>query len=139
VRLLLDENVTAPLTTTVKLLLGTAHEISHILDIEGWRGTKDISLYDQAAGAGFEVILTNDAKQMMRRHEVEAIAPSGIHRVQYPAKHPGLEGIGLAIATVRHPEQQLVKLKGIAPGRDRYDFCDPKLDPPKFWPGTQNE
>ena len=79
------------------------------------------------------------------------IARSGIHRVQYPAKHPGLEGVGLAIATVSAslpavlrelstaPGQQLVKLKGIAPGRDRYDFCDPKLDPPKHWPGTQDK
>ncbi|MET8050256.1 hypothetical protein ABZU75_21920 [Streptosporangium sp. NPDC005286] len=39
---------------------------------------------------GFQVILTNDARQMQRPREVEAIAASGLHRIEYPHKHPGM-------------------------------------------------
>jgi PIN like domain len=56
VKLLLDENVPAP-----------------------WSGTKDLRLYDKAKDAGFQAVVTNDAKQMNRRLEVEAIATSGLH------------------------------------------------------------
>jgi hypothetical protein len=100
VRLLLDENVPAPLTSTIKTLLRTTHDIVHVIDQEGWSGTKDLPLYANAAKAGFEVVLTNDAKQMQRELEVKAIAESGLHRVQYPHRHSGLVGVRLAIATV---------------------------------------
>jgi hypothetical protein len=146
-RLLLDENVPQPLTATVKTLLRALHDVHHVIDLDGWSGTKDLSLYDQATQAGFEAILTNDAKQMQRRTEVEAIAKSGIHRVQYPHKHAGLTGVGLAIATVcaalpavlqdlaGSGRQRLVTLRGIDPARNsRYVVCDPTVDPPKFWP-----
>ena len=54
----------------------------------------------QGKDAGFEVVVTNDAKQMNRKLEVAAIAKSGLHRVQYPHKQDGLTGLGLAMATV---------------------------------------
>jgi hypothetical protein len=152
VRLLLDENVPAPLTSTIKTLLRTTHDIVHVIDQEGWSGTKDLPLYANAAKAGFEVVLTNDAKQMQRELEVKAIAESGLHRVQYPHRHSGLVGIGLAIATVcaalpvvledlaAATGQQLVTLKGIDPGRkQRYEMRDPALDPPKFWPAKSKQ
>jgi hypothetical protein len=44
--------------------------------------------------------VTNDAKQMNRKLEVEAIAESGLHRIQYPHRQDGLAGLGLATATV---------------------------------------
>lgn len=146
-KLLLDENVPQPLSSTIKTLLRSKHQVIHVIDIDGWSGTKDISLYSQAAEAGFQVILTNDAKQMQRRTEVEAIARSGVHRVQYPHRHGGLLGVGLAMATVcaalpsvldelaTAASQQLVTLKGIDPSREhRYVVRDPAADPPKFWP-----
>jgi PIN like domain len=152
VRLLLDENVPAPLTATIKTLLRLTHDVVHVIDLDGWSGTKDLSLYAQAAEAGFEVVLTNDAKQLQRKLEVEAIAESGLHRVQYGHRHGGLVGVGLAIATVcaalpsvlqdlsTATGQQLVTLKGIDPGRDhRYVIRDPALDPPKFWPGISEQ
>jgi hypothetical protein len=113
----------------------------------GWGGTKDLHLYGKAKEAGFEVVVTNDAKQMNRKLEVEAIAKSGLHRVQYPHKQDGLAGLGLAMATVcaalpsvlqelaTAAGQRLITLKGINPGRDhRYGVRNPALDPPKFWP-----
>jgi len=147
VKLLLDENVPAPITSTVKTLLRRSHDVQHVIDLAGWSGTKDLQLYGKAKDAGFQVVVTNDAKQMNRKLEVEAIAKSGLHRIQYPHKQDGLAGLGLAMATVcaalpsvlaelaTSDGQRLVTLKGIDPGRDhRYGVCDPASDPPKFWP-----
>jgi hypothetical protein len=100
VKLLLDENVPAPITSTVKTLLRRSHDVQHVIDLPGWGGTKDLHLYGKAKEAGFEVVVTNDAKQMNRKLEVAAIARSGLHRVQYPHKQDGLAGLGLAMATV---------------------------------------
>jgi hypothetical protein len=146
VRLLLDENVPSPLTAAIKTLLHRTHQIDHVIDV-GWSGTKDLSLYEHAADEGFDVVLTNDARQMKRKAEVEAIARTGLHRIQYPHRHGGVIGVGLAIATVcaalpallgelaTAPGQRLVTLRGIDPGRDhRYLMLDPAVDPPKFWP-----
>jgi len=147
VKLLLDENVPVPITSTVKTLLRRSHDVQHVIDMPGWSGTKDLHLYGKAKDAGFEVVVTNDAKQMNRKLEVEAIAESGLHRIQYPHKQDGLAGVGLAMATVcaalpsvlqelaTADGQRLVTLKGIDPGRDhRYGVRDPATDPPKFWP-----
>ena len=119
----------------------------HVIDIPGWNGTKDLQLYPKAKEAGFQVVVTNDAKQMDRRLEVEAIAQSGLHRVQYPHRQNGLAGLGLALAALcaalpsvlqelaEGDGQRLVTLRAVDPGRDhRYAVRDPVSDPPKFWP-----
>jgi hypothetical protein len=147
VKVLLDENIPVPVTSTVKTLLRRSHDVQHVIDMPGWSGTKDLHLYGKAKDAGFQIVVTNDAKQMNRKPEVEAIAKSGLHRIQYPHKHDGLAGLGLAMATVcaalpsvlqelaTADGQRLVTLKGIDPGRDhRYGVRDPAIDPPKFWP-----
>ena len=146
-KLLLDENIPAPITSTVKALLRRSHDVQHVIDIPGWSGTKDLHLYGKAKDAGFQVVVTNDAKQMNRKLEVEAIAKSELHRIQYPHKQDGLAGLGLAMATVcaalpsvQHElaaadGQRLVTLKGIDPGRDhRYGVRNPATNAPKFWP-----
>ncbi|MGW0195153.1 PIN-like domain-containing protein [Nonomuraea sp. NPDC003201] len=91
-RLLLDENVPTPLHQVLTTFI-LNHEIVHLLNLDGWSGTR-------AAADGFAAILTNDGRQMQRPREVAAIAASGIHRVEYSHKHPGLVGMGIAIATV---------------------------------------
>ncbi|MEV0229529.1 hypothetical protein [Nonomuraea sp. NPDC050786] len=98
-RLLLDENVPKPLHQVLTTFI-LNHGIVHLLDLDGWSGTRDESLYPRAAADGFDAILTNDGRQMQRPREVAAIATSGIHRIEYSHKHPGLVGIGIAIATV---------------------------------------
>ena len=70
-KLLLDENVPAPMTSTVKTLLRRSHDVQHVIDMPGWSGTKDLHLYDKAKDAGFQVVVTNDAKQMNRKLEVK--------------------------------------------------------------------
>src|SRR5215469_12968383 len=129
------------------MLLRRSHDVRHVIDIPGWSGTKDLHLYGKAKDAGFEVVITNDAKQMNRKLAVEATTKSGLHRIQYPHKQDGLAGLGLAMATVcaalpsvlqelaAADGQRLVTLKGIDPGRDhRYGVRNPAADPPKFWP-----
>ncbi|MFF5208650.1 DUF5615 family PIN-like protein [Streptosporangium sp. NPDC000396] len=145
-RLLLDENVSRPLHQAIAAFV-LGHEIVHLLDLDRWSGTRDEHLYPRAAAEGFHVILTNDARQMQRPREVEAIAASGLHRIEYPHKHPGLVGIGLAIATVaaglpaamvllaEADGQRLVTLRGIDPTpASRLRVVDPAVAPPKYWP-----
>ncbi|GAB3275377.1 hypothetical protein GCM10027589_00490 [Actinocorallia lasiicapitis] len=148
-RLLLDENVATPIAVAIRNLVDDLHEVTHVLDLDGWKGAKDLALWPMAANEGFEAVLTNDAKQMQRSHEVEAIAHSGIHRIQYPHKHPGLTGTGIAIATVcaalpkvldllsGASAQHLVTLTGVDPTpAARYKLCVPAETPPKFWPSA---
>src|SRR5580700_20511 len=82
------------MTSTVRTLLRRSHDVKHVTDMPGWSGTKDLHLYGKAKDAGFQVVVTNDAKQMNRKLEVEAIAKSGLHRIQYPHKQDGLGGGG---------------------------------------------
>lgn len=146
-KVLLDENIPVPVTSAVKTLLRRSHDVRPVIDMPGWSGTKDLHLYGKAKDAGFQVVVTNDAKKMNRRLEVEAIAKSGLHRIQYPHRQDGLHGLGLAMATAcaalpsvlrelaAADGQRLVTLKGIDPGRDhRYGVRDLANDPPKFWP-----
>ncbi|RVX45127.1 hypothetical protein EDD27_7904 [Nonomuraea polychroma] len=145
-RLLLDENVPKPLHRILTTFL-LNHEIVHLLELDGWSGTRDESLYPLAAADGFDVILTNDGRQMQRPREVAAIAASGIHRIEYPHKHPGLVGMGVAVATVsaglpgalalleESDGQRLITLRGVDPTTvSRMRFIDPAKTPPKFWP-----
>jgi hypothetical protein len=146
VRLLLDENVPFPLHQVLTSFV-LSHDIVHLLDLPGWSGTRDEALYPRAAAEGFHVVLTNDGRQMQRPREVAAIAASGLHRVEYPHKHPGLVGMGVAIATVaaglpsalamleEAGGPRLITLRGVDPtvgGRLR--VIDPAMNPPKFWP-----
>ncbi|MEV4106350.1 hypothetical protein [Nonomuraea sp. NPDC049695] len=145
-RLLLDENVPKPLHQVLTTFI-LNHGIVHLLDLDGWSGTRDETLYPRAAADGFDAILTNDGRQMQRPREVAAIATSGIHRIEYSHKHPGLVGIGIAIATVaaglpgalalleESDGQRLITLRGIDPtAASRLNLIDPAKTPPKFWP-----
>lgn len=149
-RLLLDENVPLPMSRIVELLM-KQHDVEHVAMLDGWAGTLDIHLYERAAAAGFEAILTNDTKQLTRAAEVSAIARSGLHRIEYRHnhKHGGLVGMGAAIATVcaglphaldelgRTDGQRLISLNGVDPSRqNRLRIVDPAASPPKFWPAT---
>ncbi|MEH0530933.1 hypothetical protein SAMN06272781_3615 [Streptomyces sp. 1222.2] len=147
-KLLLDENVPRPMAEIVRILL-KAHEVVHVHELKGWTGTKDIELYAKAKADGFEVVITNDTKQLSRPLEVAAIAQSGLHRIEYRQnnKHGGLVGLGTAIATVcaalpyalseleAADGQRLVSLTSIDPTRQkRLQITDPAVAPPKHWP-----
>ncbi|MGW5612700.1 DUF5615 family PIN-like protein [Streptomyces sp. NPDC003877] len=152
-KLLLDENVPRPMANIVAMLLA-AHDVSHVHDLQGWSGTKDVQLYPRARAEGFEAIITNDSKQMNRRVEVAAIAESGLHRIEYRQnnKHGGLVGLGTAIATVcaalphamdelaEADGQRLILLRGIDPTKgSRLQVTIPALEPPRLWPASHFE
>ena len=44
-KLLLDEKMPAPITSTVKTLLRSSHDVQHVIDMPGWGGAKDRSGY----------------------------------------------------------------------------------------------
>ncbi|MEV4209756.1 hypothetical protein [Nocardia salmonicida] len=147
-RLLLDENVPRPMADIIRILV-KQHAIDHVHDLPGWAGTKDVALYERARSSGFDVMVTNDSKQMKRPMEVEAIARSGLHRVEYRQnnKHGGLVGLGTAIATVcaglphaiaaleESNRQRLISLNGIDPTRGvRIQVLDPASLRPLHWP-----
>ncbi|MFI7385027.1 DUF5615 family PIN-like protein [Streptomyces sp. NPDC049813] len=151
-KLLLDENVPRPMAEIVRILL-KAHDVVHVHERKGWTGTKDIELYAKAKADGFEVVITNDTKQLSRPLEVAAIAQSGLHRIEYRQnnKHGGLVGLGTAIATVcaalphalseleAADGQRLVSLTSIDPTRQkRLQITDPAVAPPKHWPGRDS-
>ncbi|MEV7887954.1 DUF5615 family PIN-like protein [Streptomyces sp. NPDC002817] len=151
-KLLLDENVPRPMAEIVRILL-KAHDVVHVHELKGWTGTKDIELYAKAKADGFEVVITNDTKQLSRPLEVAAIAQSGLHRIEYRQnnKHGGLVGLGTAIATVcaalphalselaAASGQRLVSLTSIDPTRQkRLLITDPAVAPPKHWPGRDS-
>ncbi|MGW5234530.1 DUF5615 family PIN-like protein [Streptomyces nodosus] len=151
-KLLLDENVPRPMAEIVRILL-KAHDVVHVHELKGWTGTKDIELYARAKAEGFDVVITNDTKQLSRPLEVAAIARSGLHRIEYRQnnKHGGLVGLGTAIATVcaalphalseleAAGGQRLVSLTSIDPTRQkRLQITDPTVAPPKHWPGRDS-
>jgi PIN like domain len=150
-RILLDENVARPLHHALRAFV-LGHEIAHIHDLDGWAGTKDFALYQRAADEGFHVVVTNGLKQMHRRLEVQAIARSGIHRIQYRHKTDGLRGLGVAIGTVcaglplalellqQADSQRLIDLRGIDPlPSSRLVVTDPAVRPPAHWPSETPE
>lgn len=131
-------------------ITSTATKLRRVTRLEDPAGTKDVALYQRAAEEGFHAILTNDEKQMHRRLEVEAIAKSGIHRIQYAHNAKGLHGLGVAIGTVcaglplalaeieQADSQRLIQLRGIDPTvASRLKIIDPGQAPPKFWPGNK--
>ncbi|MEV4833378.1 hypothetical protein AB0K05_02575 [Nonomuraea sp. NPDC049486] len=99
-RLLLDENVPKPLYRALSAFI-VNHEIVHLLDLSGWSGTRDESLYPLAAAEGFHAVVTNDGRQMQRPREVAAIAASDLHRIEYPHKHGAWRG--WVLSSLRSP------------------------------------
>ncbi|GGL07328.1 PIN-like domain-containing protein [Planomonospora parontospora] len=148
-RLLLDENVPKPLRDVLSAFI-VNHQVVHLLDLPGWSGTRDETLYPRAATEGFHAVLTNDGRQMQRHREVAVIASSGLHRIEYPHKHGGLVGMGIAVATItaglplalalldKADGQRLITLRGVDPTPgSRLGVTDPAVDPPKFWPDSR--
>lgn len=80
-RLLLDEDVPAPLTELLKHLL-RGHQVDHVYGI-GWGGKKDLNLFPDAAKAGYDALLTNNLRQFNDPDECKAIQRSGLHHIGY--------------------------------------------------------
>lgn len=144
-RVLLDEDVPVQALQVLKHVC-SRHQVCHAQEM-GWNGKKDLIVYRDAAKAGFEVIVTNDGAQMEDPDETTAVKRSGMHRISYPHRHPGLKGLAVAVAGLvsaipcileeleNADGQRLVTITGIDPTpTKRYKITDPRRHPPKYWP-----
>jgi hypothetical protein len=143
-RILLDEDVPRQALGVLQHVL-REHGVDHV-HLVHWTGKRDDFLYRDAAKAGYEVVVTNDARQMSDPDECRAVKRSGVHRVSYRQRHPGLRGLAVAVASViaAMPDvvdeldnaegQRLVAIEGIDPTHKRYSLVDPSRDPPRYWP-----
>ena len=87
--------------------------------MSGWAGTKDLHLYGKAKGAGFQVVVTNDAMQMNRKLEVEAIAKFAVEKdllVLSDEIYSELtfEGVHTSIASLPGMKERTVFLHGFS-------------------------
>lgn len=143
-RILLDEDVPRPVVDLLRHVL-RGHDIDHVQLIK-WAGKQDRDLYRDAARAGYDVIVTNDAAQMSDPDECREVKRAGMHRVSYKQRHSGLRGLAIAVASLvaAMPDvvtelanadgQRLVAIAGIDPTHKRYSIVDPRRDPPPYWP-----
>ncbi|MBV9821373.1 MAG: DUF5615 family PIN-like protein [Actinobacteria bacterium] len=147
-RLLLDEDVPTSLLAPLRKVL-PGHDVFHLDELR-WKGKKDVHVIADAAGRGFDALLTNDSKQLDNVAECRAIRDSGLHHVRYrqhtgPGESGGRTGLALAMAAVlaaiRHvvrdleqvDSQRLVLISELLDER-RHEVIDPRRHPPAYWP-----
>ncbi|WP_307969578.1 hypothetical protein [Salinispora arenicola] len=142
--ILLDEDVPRQAVEILRQVL-RGHQIEHVHLIK-WSGKKDNYLYRDAAKSGYHAIVTNDGAQMADPDECGEVKKSGMHRISYKQRHPGLKGLAVAVGSLvaAMPDviaelgnadgQRLVTVTGINPTKKRYEIIDPQRDPPTYWP-----
>jgi hypothetical protein len=147
-RVLLDEDVPKPLLPALQRVLA-GHDVVHVDDLH-WKSKKDVNLLADAAGRGFDAIVTNDSKQLDDAEECRAIRDSGLHHIRYRqqtgrGEGGGLNGLALAMGAILAAMRQIVRDLESADGQRlvliheirnerRHDLIDPKLEPPAYWP-----
>jgi hypothetical protein len=141
-RVLLDEDVPIPALTILRYVL-RGHDVHHIQEL-GWSGKKDPFIYRDAQRLRYDVIVTNDRRQMSDPDECDAVRRSRLHRVSYEQR-PGIKRLALAIASIvaAMPDiveeleairgQRLVSIISLSPRGRRYEVVDPRRNPPPYW------
>ncbi len=142
-RVLLDEDVPVPLVELLRHILD-GHQVDHVYDLH-WGGKTDRDLYKDARARGYEVVLTNNLKQLQDPDECAAIRRSGVHHVSYEIDN-GLQGLALASGAIcaamrrvleelaGRPKQHLVRIAGLSGSKSRFTISDPSTDPPSpYW------
>lgn len=143
-RILVDENSPVQLVTVLGHLL-PKHQIEHVTLI-GWSGKKDIPLLADAAGKGYQVFLTKDARQLENPDETKAIMRAGIHHARYTQTVNGLVGVGLALGAIaaamplvmdelhKADSQRLIRIARLDHHpKARFEMMDPRRSQPKYW------
>ncbi|MGI5180535.1 hypothetical protein ACQEVZ_29895 [Dactylosporangium sp. CA-152071] len=143
-QLLLDEDVPEQVLGVLRHVL-RGHEVRHVHEL-GWSGKKDLALFRDMTGK-FDVLITNNHRQLDDPDETRGIKRAGIHHVCYRHSVDGLRGLALAVGAIiaampavleelgAARGQRLVTIHGLAPGKKRFDIVDPKRDPPRYWRG----
>lgn len=143
-RILLDEGVVDQALEPLQRVL-QEHQVSHVHRL-GWSSKLDHFVLRDAASKGFEVIVTNDARQLDDPEETDAIKRSGLHHVRYGQRYDlGRRGLALALGAViaamplvmvdlvKAASQRLVRINGLDPA-GRHEVTDPTTSPPRYWP-----
>lgn len=97
-RILVDENVPAPVLGVLRTLL-PGHEVQGVRDIQ-WTGRTDRAVLADAAGRGFHAFLTRDDGQLDDPAERAAVRASGLHHIRYGQARTGRAGLGRAMGAV---------------------------------------
>jgi len=128
-KVLLDEDVPVPLIQLVRHLL-KGHTVDHVYEV-GWKGKSDVNIYKDARARGYDVVITNNIRQLNDTEECDAIKKSRKHLDLYNMEK-GLQGLTLAsgaiCAAIRpvvedlttRTRQHLVRITALASGRRRY-------------------
>lgn len=98
-QVLVDEGM--PVQLLEPLRLNRGHKFDHI-DALRWKGRLDQPLFRDAAGRGYEAILTLDVNQLSDADECVALRRSGLHHIslQQGRTVRGLKGTARVIASV---------------------------------------
>lgn len=155
-RILVDENVPAPVLGVLRTLL-PGHEVQGVRDIQ-WTGRADRAVLADAAGRGFHAFLTRDDGQLDDPAQRAAVRASGLHHIRYGQAHAGRAGLGRAMGAVitaitRIADEldaaegpRLVRITARGPGA-RYDVTaghptddtDTRQGPPRPRSGSREE
>ena len=142
-KVLLDEDVPVPLIRLLRHIL-KGHTVDHVYEV-GWKGKSDLDIYKDARTRGYDVVITNNIRQLNDPDECDAIKKSRKHLLLYNMDS-GLQGLALAsgaiCAAIRpvvedlatRGRQHLVRITGLASGKKRYAISDPAQHPPSpYW------
>ena len=90
-----------PVQILEPLRLNRGHEFDHIDGLR-WKGRPDQPLFRDAAGRGYEAILTLDVNQLSDADECRALRRSGLHHIslQQGRSVRGVKGTARVIASV---------------------------------------
>jgi hypothetical protein len=141
-RVLLDEDVPEQVIDILRHLL-PGHAVDHVHGIR-WSGKPDLFLFKDAAGK-YDLIVTNNYKQLDDPEETTRIKKSGLHHVSYRQRVKGLKGLALACGAIIASMPGIIEDLAVAGGQRivsindmdssrRYKIRDPRRDPPKYWP-----
>jgi hypothetical protein len=141
-RVLLDEDVPEQVIEVLRHVM-PSHVVDHVHGI-GWSGRPDVWVLKSAARR-YELLVTNDHRQLEVPEETAALKKCGLHHVSYNQRVGGLKGLALACGAIiaampgivedlaAADGQRLVAIHGLDASK-RYKITDPRRNPPKYWP-----
>ncbi|WP_159944672.1 hypothetical protein [Nocardiopsis sp. FR6] len=144
-KVLLDENAPKQLLSPLEKLL-RSHDVDHTENL-GWKEASDTGLYAKASRTGWNVLITNDGKQLLDPQICRAIKQSGLHYVHYELAD-GLDGAARAYASVlfairgvmtaleESDGQRVIRIANLRQRGANFDILRPGIDHiSNYWPG----
>lgn len=145
-RLLLDEGL--PIQLLEPLRLNRPHDFEHVQGLE-WKGKLDPFLFPDAAGRGFEAIVTLDVDQLTDPDLCKSLRSSGLHHLslRQGRRVKGKTGVARVIASLvvalpyaipdleSAPGQRIVEV-ALLGAEARHETFDPQRERHRYpyWP-----